>query len=322
MIIKERQIPLRIKEINALLNRLSAFHPKRSKLEEELKNRWTGYRGETQTDYYLEFLDNENYLIFNGLRLVHQKHAFQIDTLIISLFFILIIEIKNISGTISFEKNSSQVTRKFDDKEQGFQNPLVQVNQQKKQLAAWLKKQKLPSIPIEDLVVFSDRKTILKTTNDNYHIFKKILYADTLVEKMKQFEAIHKWGSISGKHLQKLKKLLLKEHTPAPPTLLQSYGINKSELMLGVQCPNCLKFPLIRLSQKWYCTKCHTYSKNSHKQAIIDYFLIVDVTISNTQCREFLMIESPDMTKKLLLRMKLPTSGSNKNRLYQRPPDL
>jgi hypothetical protein len=321
LIILERKIPNRIKEINALLPRLSPLHPKRPRIEEELKFRWKGHRGELQVDYHLEFLEKENYYILNGLRLLHKDHAFQIDSLIFTQSFPIIVEIKDISGEITFEKKSEQVIRKLNDKEDGFQNPLIQVRKQSQLFDAWLKDHKLPAMNLVELVVYSDRKTIIKT--DNRDLYNKVLFADQLVDKIKKLEAQYQnLSPISKKDMQKLKKTLIKEHTPPPPSILQFYGIDKSELILGIQCPNCKQFPLQRKKRKWYCPKCLNYFKLLHKQTILDFFFIIGTTITNKQCREFLLFDSPDIAKKFLQSMKLPTSGANKNRVYHRPLDF
>lgn len=112
-------------------------------------------------------------LIFADLRLIHQNQAFQMDTLIICPYFILIIESKNIAGTLTFEKDSTQMIRELDGKKQGFKNPLVQVARQKEQLMGWLKKRKIPLIPVEDLVGIADRRTVIITSDNNRAIFKK-----------------------------------------------------------------------------------------------------------------------------------------------------
>lgn len=173
MIVKPRKIPDIVLEIDAILNRLAFFHPKRPWLEEDRKSYLTGYRGELQVDYHLELIDNDNMLIFADLRLIHQNQAFQMDTLIICPYFILIIESKNIAGTLTFEKDSTQMIRELDGKKQGFKNPLVQVARQKEQLMGWLKKRKIPLIPVEDLVGIADRRTVIITSDNNRAIFKK-----------------------------------------------------------------------------------------------------------------------------------------------------
>lgn len=319
MIEKPRTIPLIIAEIDAILERLSNIHYIRQILEEKRKNFFTGYRGELQIDYHLKTLDMDKFIILTDLRLVYQNQTFQIDTLIISPYFVVIIESKNIAGTLIFEKNSSQVIRELEGKSQGFQNPLVQVKRQKLLLNHLLKKHNIPSIPIEDLVGIAERKTIIVTSPDNLVIFEKLVHADMLLNKINKFEAAHTQKPMEPNQIKKLVKLLLKLHTPAPPSILKTYGIAEFELIKGPQCPLCKKFPLQRQAGSWYCRSCETYSKDAHKQAIYDYFLIISLTITNKKCREFLLLDSHDVAKKLLSRMKLPVTGINRYRIYHRP---
>ncbi len=76
MIAKKRVVPLKIRQIEALLRRLPPHHPKIPLIEKDLIKRRAGYRGEKSVDYHLSFLPDE-YLIFHGLRLVHQ-HPFRL----------------------------------------------------------------------------------------------------------------------------------------------------------------------------------------------------------------------------------------------------
>ena len=168
MIAKKRVVPLKIRQLEALLRRLPPNHPKIPLIEQDLIKRRAGYRGEKNVDYHLSFLPDE-YLIFHGLRLVHQ-HPFQIDTLILAPSFITAAEIKNISGTLFFEKHSQQVIRQSSKGEDGFSNPLLQVQRHKVQLQGWMEKMKLPELPIELLVIISSNSTIIKTNPGNEHI--------------------------------------------------------------------------------------------------------------------------------------------------------
>lgn len=77
-----------------------------------------GYRGEQSLDYYLGFLTN--YFILHDLRLPDRDHHFQLDTLLISPYFILILEVKNISGTLIFDDHFKQLIRVTPEKEEGF----------------------------------------------------------------------------------------------------------------------------------------------------------------------------------------------------------
>lgn len=321
-IILERKVPQIVHEIDAALSRMHMFHQKRSILEEARRNYMSGYNGERQIDYYLKNYKRENCLFFAGLRLEINDQAFQIDSLILTPYFILIIESKNIAGTLTFEKDSTQVIRELNGSTQGFKNPIIQVARQRKLLLAWLKKHKIPPIPILDLVGIADRRTIIQTTPDNFAIYKKLIYADVLEDKIEAIEAYYSEQKLNSRQIQKLNKLFIKEHTPAPPSILRTYGIDGSGLIKGIRCLHCQQFPLFRIAKQWYCRKCKSYSKNAHKQAIQDYFLLISITMTNKQCREFLQIDNPDTVKKILRCLNLPTTGSKKTRLYHRPKDL
>lgn len=101
MIIKERSTPIKITYLEALLRRLPYDHLKRSRIEEDLVKRRAGYRGEKALD---QFLINhpltDDLLILNDLRLSNGKQYFQIDSLLINNQFALILETKNIYGTL------------------------------------------------------------------------------------------------------------------------------------------------------------------------------------------------------------------------------
>src|SRR5690606_7036726 len=94
------------------------------------------------------------------------------------------------------------------------------------------------------------------------------------------------------KTLRKLCKKLLISHTPKNTNLLAKYDLSVSELKRGVQCPECGKFPMKRKHGTWFCPFCHIKDKNAHIQALYDYFLLVDSSITNKKFREFVGIGS------------------------------
>jgi len=120
MIAKERGVPIKLQKLEILLRRISFLHPKMPKIKEDYLKVKAGYMGEKSLDYYLSFLPEEQYYIFHYLRLPYQNHHFQIDTLILSPYFIPIFEVKNISGTITFDYNFNQLIRAKEGLEQAF----------------------------------------------------------------------------------------------------------------------------------------------------------------------------------------------------------
>ncbi|MFY4775123.1 hypothetical protein [Metabacillus sp. RGM 3146] len=76
MIIKPRNIPLHIQQLEALLRRLPESHPKRSFIQEDYLKNMAGYRGEQSVDYYFTYLDKDKYYILHDLRLSDDTHFF------------------------------------------------------------------------------------------------------------------------------------------------------------------------------------------------------------------------------------------------------
>jgi hypothetical protein len=123
LIKKERTISTRIKLEEALLRELPPDHKKRPEIQYSLRKNLAGYRGEKELDYHFSFLPDESFLIFNDLRLprsLNPQRFFQMDTLLLSPQFIVLIESKNIYGHLFFDSHTKQVIRTFDGKKEGF----------------------------------------------------------------------------------------------------------------------------------------------------------------------------------------------------------
>ncbi|RYI28901.1 NERD domain-containing protein [Bacillus infantis] len=319
MIAKKRVVPLKIRQLEALLRRLPPHHPKIPLIEQDLIKRRTGYRGEKNADYHRSFLPDE-YLIFHGLRLVHQ-HPFQIDTLILAPSFIIAAEIKNISGTLYFEKHSHQVIRQSSKGEDGFSNPLLQVQRHKVQLKGWMEKMKLPDLPIEPLVIISSNSTIIKTNPGNEHIYKTLIHAERLPGKLEKLKPSFPSLILSSKEMNRVKRTFIKSHEPLSTSILESYNILPEEIIRGIQCPGCEQYPMSRIYGGWICPACAGESKNAHIRAILDYFLLLENSITSQRCRNFLLYESKKNTHKFLSTLNLHSSGTTKNRLYHSPSE-
>jgi hypothetical protein len=317
LILKERKIPLINLKLDALLRRLPKDYPKRQKIEEDFAKKNAGYRGEEKVDYYLKDLPNK-FRIIHDLRLPRKSgdSYFQMDTLIVSPYFFLILEIKNFFGTLYFDPLFRQMIRTKDGNEEGFLNPIIQVNSQKEHLQAWMDHLKFPSLPVIPLVVVSNPSTILKTSSTYKEALQTVILADTLPTKIKEHEKLFSLERLSNKELRKITRALIHSHTPLEKDVLQSYQIPRSDLLTGVQCPHCFSLPMERFQGKWICSHCTYKSKNAHIQAIQDYALLIDTFITNREAREFLHLSSNSIAGKLLKAMKLESTGSYKDRKY------
>ncbi|USK54559.1 NERD domain-containing protein [Cytobacillus solani] len=314
MIIKERTIPIRIQKNEALLRRLPKDHIKRQEMEEDLRKRWAGYRGEQAVDYYLGKLPDKDFLIFHGIRLSNSEYLFQIDTLILTPYFALILEIKNYSGTLYFDPTFNQWIQTTQMGEKGYPCPIEQANQQKQGLKKWLEARNI-SIPIDFLVIISKPSTILKTAHVNTPILQKVLHVQFILDKIQKMK--YKDPLLNTKELKRISRLMLKEHKPETLDILTFYKIHPTEIITGVICSNCMSIQMTKCYGSWICPECKQKDPHAHVRAVDDYFLLFnDSPLSNQKFRDFLHLTSPYIANRLLLSMNLPFTGSRKDRIY------
>lgn len=318
MIIKKRTIPLVILILEALSRRLPQNHPKYQQILEELGRRQAGYQGEVSLDYYLRFLPIEKYMILHDLNLPDGDYNCQIDTLLLTSEFSLIVDVKNMAGKLIFDTENGQFTQINNEKEKGYPDPIAQAERHQEYIKKLLAEHKFPAVPVDYLVVMSNGYSSYTVTGKNaYKVKPRVCKADVFINKIKFFENIYSEPILNTKDLRKLGRLLVKMNKIPTNYILNKYGIKKEDIITGVFGPNCNQHaPLIRKKQKWYCPSCDTFSKDAHINALKDYFLLIDSKITNKQFREFVHLKSHDAAKRLLLAANLNYSGSKKVRVY------
>lgn len=314
MIIKERKKPVYLRQLEALLRRLPANHPKRDIISGKFAKYKAGYKGEQAMDYPLSFLADREYSILHDIRLFDQKYYFQIDTLIISSRFIFFLEIKNIAGTLLLDTEFNQLIRISEQNSEGFPDPMLQIKRQ--ELQTWLNLHGFSNLPIESLVVISTPRTIIKTSFHNQKLTQKITHSANLPNKIKQLESVYVKKRLSAKKQQILVQYIVTEHSPLKQNILEQYSITKDELLRGVQCPECLFISMTKIKSGWKRAKCNIFSKEAHKYAMQDYALLLGKMVTNKELKEFLNIESSSVVKRVIQMMELPYTGENKGRKY------
>ncbi|MBB2480179.1 NERD domain-containing protein [Bacillus sp. APMAM] len=322
MIVKNRTVPIRVLQDKALLDRLPKNHKKYPTILENYKTFNTGHLGEKNIDYYLEILPEKDYFIFHGLRLEYKSQHFQIDTLILTSNFALILEVKTIKGTLFFDTKFKQMIQILDGKKKGYPYPITQVNRQKELLRKWMEEHNIKSYPMEGLVVISRQSTILDTNAEDNSIYEIVIHASNLLERINDFHQIYKKKIFSTPQMKKMSDLLLNAHTPLYNNILQLYDIDQNELIRGVQCPSCESYPMNYKNRYWYCAKCSCKSNSGFRKAIYEYFLLIEPFISNQDCRKFLLINSPKSSRYFLKSMELKMTRSGRFIKYKMPNNI
>lgn len=321
MFIMPRKVPLIIIKKEALLRGLFPHHKKRLKIEENLNKRKRGFKGEQNLDYHLSFLPEKEYFILCDINLIAEGKPFQIDTLILSPHLIFIIESKNFFGKLFFDQHTKQMIRTFKNDVDSFSDPITQTNRQKTQFLKWLKENGIKPYPIETLVAIGDPSTMLQTNPGMHQIFRKILQAEQIPERIIELNNQPREKLLTPYMMQKISELIInqQQYQADPIDILKRYSLTSADLHQGVRSPTCTHIPIQRVHGSWYCPQCRQVNKLAHQETIQDYLHLFN-TITNKQCRELLLIPSINMTTRLLREMNLTHKGSGKATTYSLPP--
>ena len=116
--------------IKALLRRGILDDEQRRLLDDLLWKAERGYEGERRTDTFFADLQlNEPHFIVQGFEAMNQ-HGFthQIDTIVVTNRFILILEVKNISGIITYDFKTNQLIRTWNNQRLALTDPFAQLD--------------------------------------------------------------------------------------------------------------------------------------------------------------------------------------------------
>ncbi|MGG5255164.1 nuclease-related domain-containing protein [Neobacillus sp. SM06] len=318
MFLNEVTVPKRALIDAALLRRIDPQHPARREIEDDYHARMAGYRGEKSLVYYLKKLPQTKFDIIHGLRLPGENGFFQIDTLILSTMFAFVLEVKNMSGILHFEKLLDQFIRinPQTNSRERYQNPILQAEEQSLQLESWMNRNQLGGLPIEYGFVNSNPKTIITADPGNEWILEKASNSETVNRKIFALSKQYRNEPIGKSAVTKIGQQLLQSHTPPDYSIKEMYHISPHEIRPGVHCPNCFAIPMTYHRGTWECFNCHFTSKTAYIDTIQDHFLLIKPTISNTELRHWLQISSPNITRQFIVSMNLPSGGKNKMKIY------
>ncbi|MCS0790241.1 NERD domain-containing protein [Cytobacillus firmus] len=279
-----------------------------------MNKRRAGYRG-TAGRLLFKFFGRKR--VLDGLRLSNGSQFFQIDTLLLTKEFAMILEVKNWNGTIFFEPEFHQVIRIHNEKEETFYDPISQAEHKSRQLKKWLAANGFPDIPIEFAVIISSPSTIIKSPSKQTS--SKVLHAHRLLSKLTSIEKSYSIERLNEKQIKKISHTLLKKHVEHEMDVMKFIKINPDTILTGVHCPQCGSLPMIYHWGQWRCPVCKTTSDTAHHQAVEDYFYLIKPSITNAEFLKFTHLTSVFSASRLLGQMNLQQGGEKKNRYYIKP---
>lgn len=286
------------------------MHPLYDYLTTKVVSIQAGLGGEERVaDVFHKHSFAHQHRIFHDLQLT-SIGKFQIDTLFLTRAYALILEVKNIAGSLRFEENPPQLLRTINGKMDGFDSPAAQVERYRMFLQAWLHNHGI-HIPIYGAVVLAYPKQIVeKAPHHTKILFPNLIpqYIHTLSQQPSQLET---------EQLDRLSMELLSRHQdfiPAP--ICETYDIVKDDIIKGVICQECNYVGMKKLPRTWFCPGCNSYDAAAHEHAIKDWFILFGGKMTNRDCRDFLQLKNAQASTRILRSMQMQSEGSFRNRSY------
>lgn len=239
----------------------------------------------------------------------------QIDTIFLCQHFLLLIEIKNITGSIQYTEKHYQFTRiKEDGTVEILTDPFAQISRHERSLKQLMLKHRL-NLPIESAIVITKPSTRISSVPTNIPIFHQAglqMFMHGLMKK-------HGQALLPLRELEHFSKTLLAMHSPREwhPKL------DLSLLRRGVLCEACGYRSIMQYrTGQWHCTACQSKSKTAGQLAFHDYRVLYGKTITNREFRSFFLIDNPRIAQYILNTSNLHKAGSNRGTYYIIPEDI
>lgn len=314
MIKKENSFPLQLLGLKALARRLHDEDVHRPRIVEQVRIVRAGVNGEkTLSRIFEKYAFRDPHYVFHDLNL-RSTGKFQIDTLFLSAQGATILEVKNIAGEIHFPAEHNQMIRTLDNGQvDAFECPSVQLARNKMLLEDWFQASGL-EIPIRTAVVFANARQRFNNSRDQLKVLFPLEVPVYLRELLK---TPHFLDISTMKAAAEKLSTAHQDYNPFP--LCEKYNIKPELIKTGVRCQQCGLHGMLSIRRGWVCPSCRYFSKDAHRQAVLEYFMLFGGTLTNQKCRAFLHLSNSDKTTRLIRQMGLPFNGANKGRSYYLP---
>ncbi|QBP42830.1 nuclease-related domain-containing protein [Paenisporosarcina antarctica] len=311
MIMKYRSDSLKLLGIEAALRRLSVSHPKYEYLTNQQKQITAGIVGEELLNKLFSRVTFKfEYFIFHDLHL-KSTATFQMDSLFLTPYYAIIIEMKNIAGHIKIRKDHPQLERTLlTGKVDYFRNPIGQIVEITDVFEDFLQMHGM-RLPIYQVIIFKDSNRFVEFDENSIPIFG--------LQELPHFIRTRPRVDVKLKPSQ-MKKLIdalvNNHHDYLPFPITTHFSIDSKDIVSGVRCQFCQVFSVEKAFREWRCMYCTKVFKTAHLDALNDYAMLLSNKISNKEFRSFLQIANPKQASDILRRMNLPMTGCKKKREY------
>ncbi|WP_332650622.1 NERD domain-containing protein [Lysinibacillus sp. 54212] len=288
-----------------LSKRLHPEHEKYPQIQDEIKRIEAGDFGERYLIELFETELNQDMLLLHNIFIGKN----QIDLLLLTKNWCLLLEVKNIKGHLIFTTNPRQLIRRNEDgTEEVFQSPESQLERLHFALDAFFKKHAV-NLPIYSAIIFPFNNVIIEKSTTQFPVF----VGKDILNYIKSFKVDKNYSNIAA-----LSKLLQNISTPWHRfPLCDYYNIPPYFIRIGVECTHCGTIPMIRLNRTWKCGSCGVTDRHAHVKALQDYYVLIGNYITSRDALNYLGLRNRFEAIRILNSTSIRRIGHTKSSKYE-----
>lgn len=280
-----RGFPLELYGIRRMLRRMDERSTDYRELAERERAMTYGWLGERRADQFVTRSGIHSKRVIHDLTLRHPSlGTVQLDTVIVTNSKVLLLEVKNIHGTLELECAPARLKRTSPDGViQYFGCPYAQLSNATSILLRLLDSQQIP-LPVEDVLILAAKNSDPKFTKDHLAYFPNELPG--LIDRAnKESELVNETDAIV------IADFLRRQHSPFNPYPLASSRL-LPDLYPGSLCRFCDGYLWNGSTRKMECRKCGTSQWIPYTENLIDFFLIWGHSLTSRQCEVYLGVKN------------------------------
>jgi len=299
--------------IEVLAKRILPDDMEANAIQQEFQRLEAGFAGEnrlkqTLSDYYFK---TDHHIFYNFECMNDNGFSHQIDAILVTPLFIVIFEVKLLSGVLFYKPAQHEFYRIHNEKRENFRNPLDQVYRHQLFLEQCLRKWQI-TIPVYFAVVIANKHAILDESLKKFPIFH--------ISGVPNFiENLYRNTANSNANMSLIVANLNRLYETLPPRR----SISLDRVRKGVLCRQCDYENVMYYHYGTFtCVACGAKSRDVLFETLDHYRILISGKITNKQFREFFGIHSLQSASKILVRLGLKRHGTKKGTYYIIPEDI
>ncbi|MCM3087220.1 Nuclease-related domain-containing protein [Bhargavaea ginsengi] len=284
-------------------------------IESVLYRKKAGRAGEEAVEQTLtEIVFPEGSRVFRNVSLLIRKgYRIEIDVLILTPSFALILEVKNIAGTLSFNEEEGKTVRIRENGEiDEFDCYVHQLDRQISGLNQFLAIHRI-TLPVHGAIVLSNQNTVIKKRPETL----PLIYRKQLARYFRRLQTADLTLSETAAH-QLFGLIGIRAMSADEQPLCTEMNLNPLMFRRGVLCLGCNQRIQAYQGRGWYCRKCKLPGREAVRQSVEDRLILIGPEITNKQCREFLMIGHRAQATRILKSLSLTKLGEPPGTVYRK----